>query len=71
MPLQSLFGFERVHVKAGETVVVYLGAQLTDFAQADGAGVHHAHAGEYTVQFGVPETARHGMGFATTRTTAF
>lgn len=30
-PLKSLFGFERVHVKSGETISVYLYPQLTDF----------------------------------------
>ena len=28
VPLQELFGFERVHVLAGQTVTVYLGAQV-------------------------------------------
>ena len=69
-PLQTLFGFERVHVKAGATVTVHLGATLLDFAHVDAAGKHRATAGEYTVQFGIPETAEHGMGFATTSTVA-
>ena len=34
MPLQSLFGFERVHVAAGGTVTVAFSPTLTDFAQA-------------------------------------
>lgn len=33
VPLQSLFGFERVFVKAGATVSVYLGAQATELTQ--------------------------------------
>lgn len=31
IPLQTLFGFERVHVKAGESVNVNLYPSLTDF----------------------------------------
>merc|ERR1712187_902665 len=38
VPLKQLFGFERVHVKAGETKTVFLYPSLTDFAQADSAG---------------------------------
>ena len=30
-PLKSLFAFERVHVKSGETISVYLYPQLTEF----------------------------------------
>ena len=64
VPLQELFGFERVHVPAGATVTVYLGAQGVRFTQPDAAGVRHARAGEYKVRFGVASTAAHGMGFA-------
>ena len=67
VPLQELFGFERVFVRAGETVTVYLGAQGVRFTQADVNGVRHALGGEYTVRFGVRETAAHGMGFAEQR----
>ena len=69
-PLQTLFGFERVHVKAGATVEVHLGATMRDFAFVDENGKFAETAGEYTVQFGIPETAEHGMGFATTTTVA-
>jgi beta-D-xylosidase 4 len=65
-PLQTLFGFERVHVPKGKTVKVYLGSTIRDFVQVNQHGKHHAVSGEYVVQFGVPETAQHGMGFATT-----
>jgi hypothetical protein len=63
-PLQELFGFERVHVPAGQTVTVYLGAQGVRFTQAGVDGVRRVLPGEYTVRFGVQETAAHGMGFA-------
>lgn len=65
VPLQTLFGFERVHVKAGQTVTVSLAAGLSDFATVGVDGTHSALPGAYTVSFGVRETARHGMGFAT------
>eukprot|EP01063_Lacrimia_lanifica_P019014 TRINITY_DN25_c1_g1_i1.p1 TRINITY_DN25_c1_g1~~TRINITY_DN25_c1_g1_i1.p1 ORF type:complete len:777 (+),score=300.19 TRINITY_DN25_c1_g1_i1:50-2380(+) len=59
-PLKSLFGFERVHVKAGATVSVYLYPEAADFALADAAGRFAAAAGEYTVHFGVEEAATSG-----------
>ena len=64
MPLKELFGFERVFVPAGQTVTVYLGAQGVRFTQADSEGVRRTLPGEYTVTFGVKETAAGGMGFA-------
>ena len=65
VPLQELFGFERVFVPAGQTVTVYLGAQGVRFTQARAAdGVRVALPGEYKVRFGVKETAALGMGFA-------
>ena len=67
VPLQELFGFERVFVPAGQTVTVYLGAQGVRFTQADKDGVRRALAGEYKVRFGVRETAAGGGGFAETK----
>jgi len=64
VPLQELFGFERVHVPAGATVTVYIGAQGVRFTQAGTDGVRRVLPGTYTVRFGVPETAVHGQGFA-------
>ena len=64
VPLQELFGFERVFVPAGQTVTVYLGAQGVRFCQPDTDGVRHVLKGEYTVTFGVKESAALGMGFA-------
>ncbi len=55
-----------MHVPAGQTVTVYLGAQGVRFTQAGGDGVRRALGGEYTVRFGVRETAAGGMGFAET-----
>jgi len=63
IPLQTLFGFERVHVKAGETVTVWMYPAITDFAQASVDGRLTPLLGAYAVHFGVPETAAHGMGF--------
>lgn len=65
--LQELFGFERVHVPAGQTVTVYIGAQGRFFTQVKEDGTRAALAGEYTVRFGVPETASKGMGFASVK----
>jgi xylan 1,4-beta-xylosidase len=63
VPLKMLFGFERVHVKAGETVSVWLYPALTDFAQAGKDGRLTALPGTYRVHFGVRETAEHEMGY--------
>ena len=64
IPLQELFAFERVFVRAGQTVTVYLGAQGVRFTQADKGGVRRFLAGEYGVRLGVKEAAAHRMGFA-------
>jgi beta-D-xylosidase 4 len=69
VPLQELFGFERVFVPAGQTVTVYLGAQGVRFTQAQEDGSRIVWPGEYTVSFGVRETASLGMGFAETKIT--
>jgi hypothetical protein len=66
VPLQELFGFERVFVPAGQTVTVYLGAQGVRFTQANKDGVRVALPGKYTVRFGVKESASLGMGFSET-----
>ena len=59
-PLKSLFGFERVHVKAGATVSVYLYPALTDFAITAADGTRVARAGTFKVSFGVGAP---GMGY--------
>jgi hypothetical protein len=70
VPRQTLFGFERVHVKAGETVTVHLYPELTQFTQVRLDGSRVAVDGEYSVRFGLKETAELGMGFAEHRFTA-
>jgi len=67
IPLQTLFGFERVHVKAGETVTVWLYPAFSDFSQSQLSGDRYALAGEYRVHFGVSATSGQGMGFAESR----
>ncbi len=67
VPLQELFGFERVHVRAGETVTVYLGAQGVRFTQADKEGLRQFAPGTYTVRFGVQGTVAFGQGFSETQ----
>ncbi|GMH87461.1 hypothetical protein TrVE_jg11584 [Triparma verrucosa] len=52
-PLKQLFNFERVHVKAGESVEVTLIPALTDFTVVNADGVREALAGEYSFEFGV------------------
>merc|ERR1712151_178781 len=64
IPLKSLFGFERVHVKAAQTVTVYLYPDYLDFTQVTSEGKRVPHDGQYHIEFGVRETAVHGMGFA-------
>ncbi|GMH59653.1 hypothetical protein TL16_g02872 [Triparma laevis f. inornata] len=63
-PLKSLFGFERVHVKAGESVEVTLYPGLADFTLVDEEGARSAAHGEYSFSFGVEETVVGGGGFA-------
>jgi hypothetical protein len=62
-PLKTLFGFERVHVKAGDTKVVFLYPSAGDFAQVDRVGERRVQAREYTVQFGEPRSGAMGQGF--------
>ena len=64
MPLKSLFGFERVHVPAGQSRSVFLYPSLLDFAPAGADGTRAALAGEYSVSFGLREAVSKGMGFA-------
>merc|ERR1712032_440288 len=71
IPLQTLFGFERVHVKAGESVTVNLYPSLADFALTDLDGTKHAAVGEWTVKFGVKETSPHGQGYAELKLAAY
>lgn len=65
-PLKVLFGFERVHVPAGESATVWLQPSLTDLALTDEQGDRVPTAGVYTLSFGLTDTARDGMGYAST-----
>jgi len=67
VPIQSLFGFERVHVKAGQTVTVYLAAGYKDFTLVSEEGHRNVGLGQYKAHFGVRESKQHGMGFAETQ----
>ena len=59
VPLQTLYGFTRVHVKAGQSVTVRIPAQYTDFSAVGRDGGRRALAGTWTARFGV---AAPGMG---------
>ncbi|CAJ1441850.1 unnamed protein product [Effrenium voratum] len=65
-PLKQLFGFERVHLKAGEAKTVWLYPAMMDFAGVTREGKFQARAGRYKVQFGLRETSGLGMGFVET-----
>jgi len=69
VPLQTLFGFERIHVKAGESVNVNLYPELTDFTLTTLEGTKQPAAGDWTIKFGVQETAPHGQGYAEVKLT--
>ena len=63
-PLQTLFGFERIHVPAGATVTAMLYPSHVAFTETMADGSRQVLAGPYTASFGVQETAQHGQGFA-------
>jgi len=71
IPLQTLFGFDRVHVKAGQTMIVWLYPTLLDFTVVNVDGQRTALAGEYTIRFGVVSTVEHGQGFTEHKVTMF
>ena len=64
VPLQSLYDFARVHVPAGESVAVSLNATALDFTVVDEQGHRQVLAGKYSFQWGIPETADLGQGWA-------
>ena len=70
VPLQTLFDFQRVHVKAGATATVTLVPSLMDFALAQLDGTLVATAGVWGVKVGVKETQAHGGGYAEVNITA-
>ena len=53
VPLQELVGFQRVHVRAGETVTVWIGLAARDLTGVDGRGRRVARPGLYTLRVGV------------------
>jgi len=65
VPLKQLFGFGRVHVKAGQTVSVYLYPALSEFTQVGEDGTRRVHAGDYEVSFGEERSGQQGQGYAT------
>jgi beta-D-xylosidase 4 len=69
VPLQELFGFERVFVPAGQTVTVWLGVSARHLTQVLQDGSRAAAPGAYTVRFGLRESSTLGMGFAEARFT--
>ena len=63
VPLKSLFGFERVFVRSGESVEVTLYPGIKDFTVVDKTGTRKAVEGSYRFSFGVEETSNEGGGF--------
>ena len=66
VPLQSLFGFERVFVPAGQSVDVYLYPSLMEFARTELDGTKISMIGDYKLKFGVESTVKHGGGYVET-----
>ena len=70
VPLKSLFGFERVFVKSGESVEVTLYPGITDFTAVSEDGQRSALRGVYGFSFGVEETVKGGGGFVSHKVVA-
>ena len=68
VPLQVLFGFERIHLAGGASATVSLYPSLADFMQVDGDGERYVLPGEYTIHgaFGVggEHAGAGGMAYA-------
>lgn len=64
VPLVKLFGFQRVHVPAGQSRTVNLYPTWSEFTHVDQAGIPNVLPGRYKVSFGIKDTQPHGMGFA-------
>ena len=71
IPLKILFGFQRVHVKAGATETVWLYPNMLDFTTVGREGHFKLHPGEYRVHFGLPESVPFGMGFVEDKLSAW
>ena len=63
VPLKILFGFQRVHIKAGATATVTLYPSMLDFTRVSPDRHFSVLAEEYGVHFGVAETHAFGMGY--------
>ena len=70
VPLQELFAFSRVHVRAGDTAIVRLAATGIAFTQAGADGLRRVLPGAYGVRIGVRETLAGGGGFVQLRVDA-
>ena len=66
-PIRELFGFERVHVAAGQAVRVWLSPSLMAFTRVGVRGERTPLEGEYRLSLGVQAQ---GMGYAETRVVA-
>ena len=66
-PLQELVGWDRVHVRAGQTVTVTIDAPRAAFTLVDARGVRAPRAGAWTLRLGVQATKGRGMGFEEAR----
>jgi xylan 1,4-beta-xylosidase len=64
VPLQELFGFERVHVPAGQTVTVWLGVSALHLTGVGEDAVRVPRPGVYTVRAGVRSGEAHGLGLS-------
>ena len=55
VPLEQLFGFEKVYLKPGQSVTLSFGMTARDLTLVDGQGVRRAVEGEWRVRIGVGE----------------
>ena len=66
-PVQTLFGFERVHVEASESRSVNIYPAVTELAATTEDGERYPLEGTYRISFGVKEAAEiGGMGHVCT-----
>ena len=63
VPLQTLYGFARVHLKKGETKTVELYPSMDDLTQVDQYGTRYALSGRYKFAFGVQHESAPEMAY--------
>jgi pre-mRNA-splicing factor SYF2/beta-D-xylosidase 4 len=63
VPLQTLYGFARVHLKKGETKTVELYPSMDDLTQVDQDGTRYALSGRYKFAFGVQHESAPEMAY--------